>query len=344
MVRLDSQRIEVTDDFEAVQALYLERGWSDGLPIVPPTPKRVEAMLASLDSSLFTPQQVIAEIPPNWGGATVERLAINAVMAGCRPEYLPIIVAAVEAMGDPAFNLYAIQATTHPCAPLLIINGPIRTELGFNSGSGAYGPGWQPNATIGRAIRLALLNIGGAYPGVGDMSTQGAPSKYTYCVAENEEENPWQPLQLERGFRPEQNAVTVLAGEPPHNINDHTGRSADDILTIIAGAMAVTGANNAYTGGETLLALGPEHAATIARDGLSKRDVAEWLHRRARIPLERYTRDTMLERFGHIPEEPVPMVNTPEDLAIIVLGGPGKHSSWIPTFGGSTHSVTREIR
>ena len=344
MVRLDSQRIEVTDDFEAVQALYLERGWSDGLPIVPPTPKRVEAMLASLDSSLFTPQQVIAEIPPNWGGATVERLAINAVMAGCRPEYLPIIVAAVEAMGDPAFNFYAIQATTHPCAPLLIINGPIRTELGFNSGSGAYGPGWQPNATIGRAIRLALLNIGGAYPGVGDMSTQGAPSKYTYCVAENEEENPWQPLHLERGFRPEQNAVTVLAGEPPHNINDHTGRSADDILTIIAGAMAVTGANNAYTGGETLLALGPEHAATIARDGLSKRDVAEWLHRRARIPLERYTRDTMLERFGHIPEEPVPMVNTPEDLAIIVLGGPGKHSSWIPTFGGSTHSVTREIR
>ena len=344
MVRLDSQRIEVADDFEAVQALYLERGWSDGLPIVPPTPERVEAMLASLDSSLFTPQQVIAEIPPNWGGATVERLAINAVMAGCRPEYLPIIVAAVEAIGDPAFNFYAIQATTHPCAPLLIINGPIRKELGFNSGSGAYGPGWQPNATIGRAIRLALLNIGGGYPGVGDMSTQGAPSKYTYCVAENEEENPWQPLHLERGFRPEQNAVTVLAGEPPHNINDHTGRSADDILTIIAGAMAVTGANNAYTGGETLLALGPEHAATIARDGLSKRDVAEWLHRRARIPLERYTRDTMLERFGHIPEEPVPMVNTPEDLAIIVLGGPGKHSSWIPTFGGSTHSVTREIR
>ena len=344
MIRLDSQRIEIADDFEAVQALYLERGWSDGLPIVPPTPERVEAMLASLDSSLFAPQQVVAEIPPNWGGATVERLAINAVMAGCRPEYLPIILAAVEAMGDPAFNFYAIQATTHPCAPLLIINGPIRTELGFNSGSGAYGPGWQPNATIGRAIRLALLNIGGAYPGVGDMSTQGAPSKYTYCVAENEEENPWQPLHVERGFRPEQNAVTVLAGEPPHNINDHTGRSADDILTIVAGAMAVTGANNAYTGGETLLALGPEHAATIARDGLSKRDVAEWLHRRARIPLERYTRDTMLERFGHIPEEPVPMVNTPEDLAIIVLGGPGKHSSWIPTFGGSTHSVTREIR
>jgi hypothetical protein len=188
-----------------------------------------------------------------------------------------------------------------------------------------------------------MLNIGGGYPGVGDMSTQGAPSKYTYCVAENEEENPWQPLHVQRGFRPDQSTVTVLAGEPPHNINDHSGRSAEDILTIIAGAMGVTGANNAYTGGETLLALGPEHAATIAGDGFSKDDIREWLNRHARIPLERYTQDTMLERFGHIPDGPVPMVATPEDLAIIVLGGPGKHSSWVPTFGGATRSVTRAI-
>ena len=340
MIRLDAERVEVAADWEAVQDLYLERGWSDGLPVVPPTPERVEAMLTA---SGLSPQSVVAELPPNWGQATVERLAINAVMAGCRPEYLPVIVAAVAAMSDPAFNCYAIQATTHPGAPLLIINGPIRAALGLNGGSGAYGPGWRANATIGRAVRLALLNIGGAYPGVGDMSTQGAPSKYTYCVAENEEENPWQPLHVERGFQPEQSTVTVLAGEPPHNINDHTGRSAGEILTIIAGAMAVTGANNAYTGGETLLALGPEHAATIARDGMSKADIREWLNRHARIPLERYTEDTMLERFGRIPDGPVPMVNAPEDLVIIVLGGPGKHSSWIPTFGGTTRSVTREI-
>jgi quercetin dioxygenase-like cupin family protein len=175
------------------------------------------------------------------------------------------------------------------------------------------------------------------------MSTQGAPSKYTYCVAENEEENPWQPLHVERGFRPDQSTVTVLAGEPPHNINDHTGRSGDEILTLSAGAMAITGANNAYTGGETLLALGPEHAATMARDGMSKADVVEWLRQRALIPLERYTHDTLIERFGAIPDGPVPMVRHPEDLAIIVLGGPGKHSSWIPTFGGTTHSVTKLI-
>ena len=337
---LVSPQLEVADDFEAVQELYLSRGWSDGLPIVPPTPERVRAMLAA---GGLDPQQVIAELPPNWGEATVERLAVNAVMAGCRPEYLPVIVAAVAAMSDPAFNLYAVQATTHPCAPLLIINGPIRDRLGLNGGSGAYGPGWRANATIGRAVRLALLNIGGAYPGAGDMSTQGAPSKYTYCIAENEGESPWPPLHTTRGFRPEQSAVTVLAGEPPHNINDHTGRSAAEILTIIAGAMAVTGANNAYTGGETLLALGPEHAATMAQDGYGRREIAEWLQQRALIPLERYTRDTMLERFGRIPDAPVPMVNAPEDLTIIVLGGPGKHSSWLPTFGGSTRSVTREI-
>jgi len=308
--------------------------------VVPPTPDRVEAMLAAVD---LDHQQVVTEIPPNWGPATLERLAVNAVMAGCLPEHLPVLIAAVEAMGDPAFNLYAIQATTHPCAPLLIINGPIRAALGLNSSSGAYGPGWRANATIGRAVRLILLNVGGAYPGVGDMSTQGAPSKYSYCVAENEEENPWQPLHVERGFRSDQSTVTVMAGEPPHNINDHTGRSAEDLLTIIAGAMAVTGANNAYTGGETLLALGPEHAATIAGDGLTKRDVAEWLCQRAKIPLERYTHDTMMERFHRIPDGPVPMVATPDDLLVIVLGGPGKHSSWVPTFGGSTHPVTREI-
>ena len=340
MAQLLSEHIEVTDEYEEVQRLYLERGWTDELPVVPPTPDRVEAMLAATD---LAPQHVLAELPPTWGAATVEKLAVNAVMAGCLPEYLPVLVATVEAISDPAFNLYAIQATTHPCAPLVIINGPIRSLLSLNSSSGSYGPGWRANATIGRALRLVLFNVGGGYPGVGDMSTQGAPSKFSYCVAENEEENPWQPLHVGRGFRPDQSTVTVLAGEPPHNINDHSGRSAEDILTIIAGAIAVTGANNAYTGGETLLALGPEHAATIGNDGFSKEDIVAWLQRRALIPLERYARDTLLDRFREIPDGPVPMVRTFDDLAIIVLGGPGKHSSWVPTFGGSTRSVTREI-
>ena len=341
MADLTSDKLEVDANFAAVQELYLERGWTDGLPIVPPTIERVEAMLAATPRD---PQEIIGEIPPNWGSATVEKLAINAVMAGCKPKYLPVVIAAVEAMCDPLFNLYAIQATTHPCAPLIIVNGPICDELGLHGGSGAYGPGWRSNATIGRSVRLAQLNVGGARPGVGDMSTQGAPSKYTYCVAENQEANPWEALHIERGFGAEQSTVTVLAGEPPHNINDHSGSSAEDILTIVAGAISITGANNAYTGGETLLALGPEHAATIADDGFGKREIREWLHQNARIPLERYTHATMMERFEKIPDGPVPMVVDPDLLMIIVLGGPGKHSSWVPTFGGSTHSATREIR
>ena len=346
LVEFVSPIVEVADEYEAVQELFLARGWGDGLPVVPPTPGRVEAMLAdrgvegrdSIEDTFSDTGKM--EVPPNWGEATLEKIAINAVMAGCRTEHFPVVVAAVRGMTDPAFNLYAIQATTHPCAPLVIVNGPIREKLGMNSGSGAYGPGWRANAVIGRAIRLILLNVGEAHPGSGDMSTQGAPSKYSYCVAENEEGNPWEPLHVERGFSPERSTVTVVAGEPPHNINDHTGSSAEDILTIVAGAMGVTGANNAYTGGETLLALGPEHAATIARDGLNKNDVRDWLHERARIPLERYTEETMLERFGRVPDGPVPMVGSREDLAIIVLGGPGKHSSWVPTFGGTTRSVT----
>lgn len=341
MVGLTSRLLEVQDNLEAVNQLFMDKGWSDGLPIVPPTPERVERMLAALD---MDPQQVVMRVPPRWGDATPEKLAINAVMAGCLPEYLPVIVAAFEAMADPAFNLYSIQATTHPCAPLVVVNGPIRARLGLNATAGAFGPGWRANATIGRAIRLVLLNVGGGYPGIGDMSTQGAPSKYSFCVAENEEENPWGPLHVERGFSPEQSTVTVFACEPPHNINDHSGRSASDILTIIAGAMAVTGANNAYTGGETLLALGPEHAATIAKDGFKKEEIRDWLKSRALIPLERYTNDTLLERFHHIPDGPVPMVRSPEDLTIIVLGGPGKHSSWLPTFGGATHSAIRLIQ
>lgn len=341
MADLTSDKLEVDANFEAAQELYLERGWTDGLPIVPPTIERVEAMLAATPHD---PQEIIGEIPPNWGSATVEKLAINAVMAGCKPKYLPVVIAAVEAMCDPLFNLYAIQATTHPCAPLIIVNGPICDELGLHGGSGAYGPGWRSNATIGRSVRLAQLNVGGARPGVGDMSTQGAPSKYTYCVAENQEANPWEALHIERGFGAEQSTVTVLAGEPPHNINDHSGSSAEDILTIVAGAISITGANNAYTGGETLLALGPEHAATIADDGFGKREIREWLHQNARIPLERYTHATMMERFEKIPDGPVPMLVDPDLLMIIVLGGPGKHSSWVPTFGGSTHSATREIR
>ncbi|MER3419161.1 MAG: hypothetical protein C4290_00950 [Chloroflexota bacterium] len=183
-------------------------------------------------------------LPPRQGEATVERIAINAVMAGCRPEYLPVVIAAVEAMADPDFNLDGVQATTHPVAPLVIVNGPAARELGINCGYNCYGQGTRANATIGRAIRLILMNIGGGLPGTGDRSTQGSPAKYSYCVAENEDANPWEPLHVERGYSRDTSTVTVIGCEGPHNIQEHYSNTGEGILLTITGAMGQAGSNN----------------------------------------------------------------------------------------------------
>jgi hypothetical protein len=341
--------IEADDDFDAVNALYLDRGWGDGLPIVPPTAKRVEAMLAYCDRPWNEP---IAKIAPRYGEATPLRLAANAVMAGCRPEYFPLVMLAIEAMCEEPFNLYGIQATTHLCAPLVIVNGPAAREIGMNSGHNAFGPGTPSNATIGRAIRLALLNVGGALPGSGDMSTFGAPSKYSYCVAENEAESPWEPLHVERGFPPHATTVTVVGAECPHNINDHESLTAEGILTTIAGTMAVTGSNDVYYAAQPVIVMGPEHAKTVADGGYSKADAKRFLQERATLPLWKFSKEnierrfhvTFKERYANATEEAmVPAVQRAEDIIIAVIGGAGKHSAYIPTFG-ATRSVTRALK
>jgi hypothetical protein len=241
-----------------------------------------------------------------------------------------------------------VQSTTHPCAPLLILNGSIASELGVNARYNAFGSGCRPNATIGRAIRLILLNIGGALPGVLDRATQGQPAKYSYCVAENEIENPWSPLHVERGFDPTTSTVTLCGAENPHNLNDHVSTSASGILTTIAGSIASMGSNNAYAHGEPILALGPEHAAILARDGLGKDDIRRHLFERARIPRAQWEAGGMYGMFAaggnrFTGEPALPMFLDPEDLMIIVVGGYGRHSCWIPTFGDMTKSVTRPI-
>jgi hypothetical protein len=194
---LISNRIAVSDSLEEISELYYERGWTDGLPIVPPTEDRVARMLSG---TIRNAQEVVGEVPPGQGEGTVEKIAINAVMVGCTPDAMPVILAALEAMLEEPFNLYGIQATTHPVAPLLIVNGPIRNKIGINSGYNVFGQGTRANATIGRAIRLILVNLGGGIPGKLDRSTQGQPSKYSFCIAENEEASPWAPLHVERGF------------------------------------------------------------------------------------------------------------------------------------------------
>ncbi|HXH82644.1 MAG TPA: hypothetical protein VNN07_06915, partial [Candidatus Tectomicrobia bacterium] len=269
---------------DEIDAHYQERGWTDGLPIVPPTEAAVGEMLRWTDRA---PREVIGVLPPRQGEATVERIAINAVMAGCRPEYLPVVLAAIEALADPLFNLDSVQATTHPVAPLVVVNGPIAREIGLNAGYNAFGQGVRANVTIGRAIRLVLMNVGGGLPGSGDRATQGSPAKIAYCVAENEAESPWEPLHVEAGFPPDVSTVTAFGCEGPHNIQDHYSSTGLGVLRTVAGAMGQAGSNNLLGAGWPLLSLGPEHAATIARDGFSKRQVKEFLFAHARFPLAR---------------------------------------------------------
>jgi hypothetical protein len=333
------------DSYTAINRLYQDRGWTDGLPIVPPTDEAVAEFLRWTDRGRH---EVIAVLPPRQGEATVERVAINAVMAGCRPEYLPIVLTAIDALADPEFNLDSIQATTHPVAPLLIVNGPIAREIGINSGYNAFGQGFQANVTIGRAVRLVLMNVGGGLPGTGDRATQGSPAKIAYCVAENEGENPWEPLHVEAGLPADVSTVTAIACEGPHNIQDHYSNTALGILSTVAGAMGQAGSNNLLGRGFPLLSFGPEHAATVAREGYSKRQVKEFLFEHARFPLGRLGaeyRKVQVEQRGVVDDDAtmVPIVSSPDAISIIVVGGAGKHSAWQPTFGSQTRPVRRVV-
>lgn len=327
--------------------LFYERGWTDGLPVVPPTPTQVQAMLASVPRD---PQEVVACIPPRQGLATVERIAVNAVMAGCLPGHLPVVIAAVQAMTEDRFGLRAIQSSTHSIAPLLIVNGAVTKRLDINGGSNAFGPGWRSNATISRAIRLILMNIGGSIAGLSDKSTFGHPGKYTYCIAENEAANPWEPLHVERGLPGDASAVTLFAAEAPQNISDHASGTASGLLSTIAGSMISLGSSKL---GEMLLVLGPEHAAIIAGDGWSKADVRHYLFEKARLPFEK------LKSWGDFlgiadlwphwwnltdAHARVPVVRRPEDILIIVAGGAGTRSMWVPgVYAPLSRSVTRAI-
>jgi hypothetical protein len=336
-----SDTVRIDDSQEAVDEYFDEQGWSDGLPVVAPTRERVDRMLAWTDRAA---DDVVGVVPPRQGAATIVTLAVNAVMAGCRPQYFPIVVTAVEAMLEAEFNLFAVQSTTHPCAPLVIVNGPVAGELDINSRYGAFGPGVRANATIGRAVRLILLNVGGAAPGVLDRSTQGQPSKYTFCVAENEAESPWEPLHVERGFAPWMSTVTVVGAENPHSINDHVSATGSGILATLAGSMGDMGSNNAYLHGEPVLALGPEHAAILAADGHDKASIRRHVFEHARIPAALWSQGGMAgghDRFAGEPGRPI--IAHPDDLVVVVIGGFGRHSSWLPTFGGSTRSVTRAV-
>lgn len=333
--------IELADDSpEAILDLCARRGWGDGLPLVPPTGDRVERMLSGSDGD-----EALGVLPPHLGVATRRAVAVNAVMAGCPPEVFPVLTTAVRALCHAEMNLRGVQATTHPVAPLIIVHGEAVARMGFNCGIGVFGPGWRANATVGRALRLVLMHVGGARPGHGDQSTQGQPSKYSFCIAENAAQSPWEAYHLSRGVEAA-SAVTVACCENPHNFHDMESAHADRVLLKAASVIASLGCNNAcISQGEIFVVLCPEHAATIAADGWSRADVQSFLYERARLPRRELL--AAFERRRWPPwmqadadgETPMPMTEHPDNYRILVAGGPGKHSSVLPSWG-MTRSCT----
>ena len=333
--------VTIDDSAETALAEFVARRWCDGLPIVPPTVERVRAMLGGRD-----PDVSLGALPPLWRQATLEKLAVNAVMAGCEPAYFPVILAALEAMLDPVFNLYGVQATTHPVAPLVVVHGEYGRRVGVHAGSGCFGPGFRANATIGRAIRLILLNVGGAWPGRYDMATQGSPAKFSYCIGENVEASPWGPLDAA-------DVVTVFGGEPPHNVNDHVSTTASGILTTVADTAVSLGSNVGwyFSQSQLLIVLGPEHAKTIASDGFTRADVQRFLFEHARLPLGSLKLGGMWgmhdwPRWMTATSDPaalMPQVPSPDDILVLVAGGSGKHSAVVPNCTFS-RAVRRPIR
>jgi hypothetical protein len=338
---------EAPDDLDAFQVWAMTERWSDGLPVLPPTTGRVDRVLGARAGRRH---EVVTTLAPLDGAATLEAMAINAALAGAGPEHLPVIVAAVRAIAEPTFNLNAIQTTTHPCTPLLIVNGPLAGRLGISGGPNALGNGHRANAVIGRAVRLVMQNVGGARPGLEDRATLGHPGKFSYCLAENEAASPWAPLHVERGFSAGASTVTACGSEAPHNVNDHGSTTPQGMLLALAGTAATTGSNNVYLAGEPLVILGPEHAQTLALTGWSKAEVKRRLWEAVRIRLDRFSAENLARfatidpaRFADRPAgAEVRWCLTPDDLMVIVAGGPGKHSSLVPTFG-ATRSVTVAI-
>jgi hypothetical protein len=347
-----------SDDYEQAVETFFEKGWSDGLPVVLPTRKLVDAMLAAGGRDR---DESLGQIGPKNNEATVEMLAINAVMGGCKPEYFPIVLAAIEAMMAPEHNFTGVTQTTHMCAPLVIVNGPIARELKFNSRDGVFGNGYRANAAVGRAVRLAIWNIGGAVPWATDMSTMSQPGEYTFCIAEEEEDNPWEPLHVERGCAPGSNAVTVFACEPPHSC-DAMG-TPDEMLYAIGDTMSGFGNNNTHYAGQTLVVINPRQAEEFAKGGWSKKDIRQHLWENARRTagelracgvFHEGMRKALVEQGRTLArydftkssaDARIPLTDRPEDIHIVVAGGRTYFAAVLPGWGSyGGYAVTRPVR
>lgn len=332
--------IESTDEERALEWLHAER-CTDGLPVVIPTQARVErlTLATGLDGDL-----ALGTMGPGGGAATVAKVAANAVMAGALPEHMPVILAAVQAVLKPDFDLAEMQSTTHCTAPLIIVNGRAREWAQVASGSGALGPGHRANASIGRALRLAMINIGMARPGESDMALLGHPGKFTYCLAEAEESSPWGPQHLDQGYQADQSAVTVVGAEPPHSViftNDADDpKSAERLLAALAAVLANVGSNNAhFRGGAQTVVLNPEHANVLADAGYDRRQIKEQLAERAVNPATRLAElnPAYAGRNGTGGPTEIRAVQDPDDIVLLVAGGSGLYSAVMPSWAAGAH-------
>lgn len=343
MAELQSQRYDVQDTAAAIE-FYYAKGWTDGLPVVPPTENSIWGML---ESAGLAPQDEVAFIENRQVSVTAEKVAINTVMAGCKPEYMPVVAAAIEAIGDPKWGYHGPATSTGGSAVFMVVNGPIARELDINYGDNLFGPGWRANAAIGRAVRLTMRNAIGTIPGRLDRSALGHGGKYSYCIAENEAESPWPPLHVERGFRPEQSTVTVFAALAPHQVPNQLSHTPEGVLTTMCAFMRFSAGLRGQP--QYALVIAGEHMAVMAKAGWSKDDIRAYCFEHSQAS------HAELKRINIMPGALKPgddttmhrLVETPQDFVIVAAGGrAGAFSAYIPGWGGkhSSQSVTKEIR
>jgi len=344
---LASARIhEVADDPLAAIDYCYAQGWTDGLPVVPPDVARVEAMLAFEGRP---PETVLASHPATGLECTVHAAAVNAVMAGCLPEYFPVVVAAFEAMNEPGFNFHGSTASTGGSAPLLIVSGPMAEDIGMNADVNLFGPGNRANATIGRAVRLILMNVFRMVPGLSDKSTQGHPGKFSFAIAERARDNPWPLLVEEQGYPAGVSSVTVFAGGGFCNIENHGGNTPEQVLSTVADAMANYGCVSL---GQSVVVLAPEHARIVAGTGWTRKRVQEFLFAEASRPVDglkavgKYRQGEHDRQYGDGGSHPLVEADrmhrglTPDDIAVVVGGGDaGGHSCFIPSWSRGRGSL-----
>ncbi len=347
-----ASRLELPKDEDPYE-YCMNAGFSPFLPVVPPTAERVDAFLAAIPHE---PDRVVGLVPPCYGPATIEKIAANAVMAGCKPEYMEVLIPVIRAACDERFNLHGVQATTHAATPLIMLSGPAATRLGFASGAGAFGNVARANSSVGRALQLMMANLGGALPGEIDMSALGNPGRFSYCVAENHAESPWEPLHVELGFGPEESTVTLFAAGGLTEVSEHNARTGAGVLRTIAATLSMVWSWRRCGRVDAVVVLCPEHVATLNADRFSKSDVRDFLFDNTGVPLRAFDHDgtegtQLRETYEEIVIDDEPhyrKFSDPSQIKIIVVGGTaGKFSAvvggWLTGAEGS-QTVTYPVK